>query len=77
MIYIIAHNEVHFSHFCREVNLPKEQAIYVYKPEILRGIIGVKDVHILMLPEWYRNKSVQEQDMLELMVREHNNYYYR
>ncbi len=73
MILIVAVNENHFNHFCREVNLPRDKSIvrYVYHSDLLRGCAGRKDLSILLLPQWYLNKTSEEVNKIESLVNEH------
>ena len=67
MIAIIAVNENHFRHFCREVGLPIDKTVvqYCFCPESLAGLIGSKEVYILTLPEWYKGKTSEQVDKFE------------
>ncbi len=74
MILVIAVNKNHFIHWCREVGLnPNDRSSvrYIYETALLDGLIGRKDVEILTLPEWYREKKRQEIDYFNMLINEH------
>jgi hypothetical protein len=73
MILVIAVNENHFKHWCREVGLNDHPTSvkYVFSPEQLRGLIGRPDIEILSLPEWYSTKPPSVITEFNLLIKEH------
>lgn len=77
MILVIAANQNHFIHWCREVGLnPNDRSSvkYISGPDQLRGIIGMKGYEILTLPEWYRDKKPSVIDEFDILVKEHRKH---
>jgi hypothetical protein len=76
MILVIAVNQNHYTHWCREVGLnPSDRSSvrYISEPDQLRGLIGRKDIEILTLPSWYVSKSAKTVDAFDLLITEHGN----
>lgn len=70
MLCIIAVNRQHFEHICHLYRIEKDQVIYIDRPDKLRGLRP--ESIVIFGEEWWRGKTTQDIDMMEEIVKMHN-----
>lgn len=69
-LYIIAFNKQHFNHICHLYRIPRDQTYYVSNSQCL---LGLHPDNIIMFGDrWWENKTTSEVDMIEQLVKVHN-----
>lgn len=71
---VVASNYRHYEHWCRSVQLnpnDHKSVNYLSSPYKLYGLLGSRDMEIVMLPEWYYGRKSDDVDKIDMLVKEH------